>query len=113
MIVRRIDSLAKVAIVFAVLWWVISVGGVIFLPYLLEHVSCVDSYALLMRFVLGTAAFVSLRVAVTWWLFTTARRDKASPWVWSLLGLVFGLIAVVLFYCVKIYEAHDKQENPT
>ena len=39
------------------------------------------------------------------WLFVIARKEKNStPWLWGLFGLFFGLIAVILFYAIKIYE---------
>ena len=47
----------------------------------------------------------AVQIGVCVWLFKVAKQEgNATPWVWTLFGLCFGLIAVVLFYAVKIYE---------
>ena len=49
--------------------------------------------------------FIGLKnVASAGWLFWLASKDNQSKLVWSLVGLIFGLIAVVLYYLVRINE---------
>jgi len=38
------------------------------------------------------------------WLFILARQDNGTPWIWLLFGLTFGLMAVVLFFLIKVYK---------
>lgn len=38
------------------------------------------------------------------WLFIQARQSKGTPWIWLLFGMVYGLIAAVLFFLLKIHE---------
>ena len=42
-------------------------------------------------------------------LFIVARRGKETPWVWALLGLLYGLVAPLLFYVVRIYDRLESQ----
>ena len=47
-----------------------------------------------------------VEIGIGVWLFVVARKEKNTmPWLWGLFGFFFGLIAVVLFYAVKIYES--------
>ena len=46
-----------------------------------------------------------VRIGVAIWLFSLARKQQAQPWVWCLFGLCFGLIAAVLFYLIRLYDA--------
>ena len=52
-----------------------------------------------------------VRIGVAIWLFFLARRHQAQPWIWCLFGLVFGLIAAVLFYLIRIYEGSNPKLN--
>ena len=47
---------------------------------------------------------VIVQIAVGIWLFGTAKRDKFSPWVWSLFGFLFGITAIVLYYVMQLAE---------
>ena len=46
-----------------------------------------------------------VQIGVGIWLFVLARRKNATPWVWLLFGLCFGISAAVLFFIIKVYEA--------
>ena len=47
--------------------------------------------------------FVILKnVAAASWLFWLASKDNVSKLVWVLFGLFFGLIAVALYYLVRL-----------
>lgn len=38
------------------------------------------------------------------WLWALARKDELNKLVWAVFGLVFGLIAVGIFYLVRLNE---------
>ena len=52
----------------------------------------------------------SVQIGVGIWLFILARQEKATPWVWLLLSLCFGLLAPILFFIVRIYEKGKENE---
>ena len=56
---------------------------------------------------------VSLLVhfGVSVWLFIQARRDKASPWVWGLLGLTFSISAAILYFLLQLIEKMKTQKS--
>ncbi len=41
------------------------------------------------------------------WLLVEARAAALKSWVWSLLGLCFGLLGVALFYLVQLHGRRD------
>ena len=45
------------------------------------------------------------------WLYIEAKSIALKAWVWSLLGLFFGLIGLILFYAIQIFTG--KQTNET
>ncbi len=38
------------------------------------------------------------------WLFVESKALNLKTWVWSLLGLSFGILGVILFYLIQIYN---------
>ena len=65
------------------------------------------------RIVSGIIFFfgVLVHIGVAIWLVFLARRHQAQPWIWCLFGLVFGLIAAILFYLIRIYEGSNPKLN--
>ena len=54
---------------------------------------------------------LSLHIGIGIWLFFLAHRERhTTPWVWCLFGLFFGLVAVILYYLIKIYETVKPSE---
>jgi len=45
-----------------------------------------------------------LRIAIALWLYIRANRETKYPWMWCLLGLVFGLVAVGVYFLIDIYQ---------
>ena len=45
------------------------------------------------------------------WLYIESKAINLKAWVWSLLGFLFGLIGVILFYAIQIYSI--KRNNET
>ena len=48
---------------------------------------------------------IIVNLAVGIWLFIQARQSKSTPWIWLLFGMVYGLIAAVLFFLLRFYES--------
>jgi len=47
---------------------------------------------------------VLVQIAVATWLFIKSKRDNKNRWLWSLLGLCFGLLAVATYYVIEIHK---------
>ena len=62
-------------------------------------------------------AFIVLliRIAIGYWMYTRAEQESKYPWVWCLLGLTVGLIAVGVYFLIDIHEkvsrAQDEREQ--
>jgi hypothetical protein len=53
-----------------------------------------------------------LRIAIALWLYIRANKETKYPWMWCLLGLVFGLVAVGVYFLIDIYKKVSSiQEN--
>lgn len=48
-----------------------------------------------------------LQIGIAVWLWYRTRSYDKVRWLWGLLGLVFGLMAVATFYVVEIYRRTD------
>jgi hypothetical protein len=46
-----------------------------------------------------------INIVIAWWLYS---KSESTKWGWALLGLIFGILAVILFYLEKIYNARSK-----
>ena len=46
-------------------------------------------------------------LAAALWLRHIAAKSNVGGWVWGTFGLVSGLLAVALFYLVRINESHE------
>jgi len=52
--------------------------------------------------------FVGLQnIGAAFWLRYLAKKDNSGQVVWVAFGLLFGLIAVGLFYLLRIYERQE------
>lgn len=102
---KRIEQLAIVLLIL----WVVSL-----IPNPLTTIVAARMYghAEFMQFQFLQSALASAQVllagavhiGVGIWLFLEARRGQKTPWVWLLFGLVFGLVAVVLFLLLQLRE---------
>ena len=50
------------------------------------------------------AIMLILRIAIALWLYMRADRETECPWIWCLLGLTFGLVAVGVYFLIDIYK---------
>ena len=51
---------------------------------------------------------LALGIGIGVWLIREARQDSRSPWIWFLFGLVFNLLAVIVYLLLPIYEERKK-----
>ena len=54
-----------------------------------------------------------LRIAIALWLYIRANRETKYPWVWCLLGLTFGLVAVGVYFLIDIYKKVSSIQEKT
>ena len=47
---------------------------------------------------------VSVQIGIAIWLFFEASKGNESRWVWLLFGLIYGILAAILFYIIRAYE---------
>lgn len=50
------------------------------------------------------AVGVILRIGCAWWLYQKTKSKQQYPWLWCLLGLVFGLVSIAVYYLIEIYK---------
>jgi hypothetical protein len=43
--------------------------------------------------------------------YLTAKRGDETPWVWALLGIVYGSFAAILFFTLRIYTEVKNKTN--
>jgi hypothetical protein len=55
------------------------------------------------------SALVYLGSAV--WVFVEARAAGLRALIWSLLGLTLGLLGILLFYAIQIYQGSSQQKH--
>jgi len=53
----------------------------------------------------------TVRIVIGIWLFMLARKEQEQKWLWLIFGVSFGLIAVILFYLIKINTRIDRLEK--
>jgi hypothetical protein len=58
-----------------------------------------------------TTAGLLTRLAVGLWLYYTAQRDGHSPMVWAAFGVVFSLLAAILYFLLRVL-ASDPRSAP-
>jgi len=103
---KNIEKLALVVILLRILSMVQSPLTTILMNRLYAPTEQVQ-YSLLTSTMASMTMLCSclVSIGVGIWLFILARREKSTPWIWLLFGLTFGLIAAILFFLIKTYEA--------
>ncbi len=48
--------------------------------------------------------YILVQFGVAIWLFIQAKRDRARSWLWGLFGLIFGIVAVVLYFLMQLIK---------
>ena len=92
----------KIALLLVVLALISLAGNVAVQVYGAEAASSADKVWLVqLATLLGSLVHVGAAV----WLGVEASAAGMRSWVWALFGLVFGLMAVALFYLIQLYTA--------
>lgn len=52
-----------------------------------------------------------INLAAAIWVFVEARSAQLRGLIWSLLGLSFGVLGVLLFYAIQIYRSSIAQKH--
>ena len=110
---KKIDKLAMTLIVL----WIISIpasqylAGFIIPTYVdnqeLRHFHVLTRCLAYAQFLIDK--LVDIAIAI--WLYTTAKKNFETPWLWALLGLVGGVFAALLYYVKQIYDRPESKEN--
>lgn len=103
---KKIEKLALIVLVLMILSMVASPLTLILMNRLYGPTVQVQ-YSVLTRTMASMTILCRylVNIGVGIWLFVLARLEKATPLLWLLFGLTFGLIAAVLFFLIKTYEA--------
>lgn len=72
----------------------------LFFPESLGIMGLYDGWAMVLTGLLR--AIVAVAIAV--WLYRTARRDGASPWLWAVMGLFFSVVGALLYFVLRLYH---------
>ena len=99
--IKQIEKLAVLAIVLYFASAVFQIIGKDFFAELVNVQKWSPSSVFLLTIPI-TAVTFAVQLCIAIWLYILAVREKESPWIWALLGLVFGLLAPILFYVIKV-----------
>ncbi len=97
----------KLAIVLIILYAVSTIGGlfsdVLFANFFHDGALGMFTSARVAQIIkFFFSSLMSIGISIV--LFITAKKDKTQPWLWALLGLCFGIFALVLYYTICIFE---------
>ena len=62
-------------------------------------------------YLVGPFVYLSIHIAIAVWLFVEARRRTWYCWFWTLMGLVFGPLALAVFYLININRRLARLES--
>jgi uncharacterized BrkB/YihY/UPF0761 family membrane protein len=107
---RNMKNIEKLALLIIVLWVIsLPLSSYVGLYLIPEHVSQAELPHLKhLTYIFSWVSIVigkMVDIGIAIWLFSTARKDNASAWLWALLGLTSGVLAAVLYYLVRILRA--------
>jgi hypothetical protein len=104
--VKRIETLAAVFIVLALLTRISSLGMETWTSSVLGASRQMDALRAQGRAMLTLWNFVRVMVniGIGTWLFISAGKDGRARWVWGLFGLTGGLTAAVLYVLVDLAD---------
>jgi len=101
---KKIDKLALTAIVLIIISRIAAIFSKAILTLLYGETG-MNITLLQSASAAVTIPFILLiNIGLGIWLYIEAKKDKSTPWVWCLFGLLFGLTGVAVFYLVRIYN---------
>jgi len=69
----------------------------------LRFSASIGSISTISYWVIAMVAVV-VRIGCGRWLYKTTKPKRQHPWLWCLLGAVFGLMAVATYFVIEIYK---------
>lgn len=106
---KKYEKLAIVALVI----YLISILIRELAPPLIGYFSSNEEFSyeliLTLRIIVSVISF-SINIVVAIWLYRVAKKERSIPWVWAMVGFIFGIMGGILYYVVRIYE---KMKQPT
>lgn len=102
---QKLNTLAVLLVILTLGSWFVQITSNLVLALAPEELS-VDKLVFYrsLDIVAKAAIPLTLNLLIGVWLFLSARKTAMMPWVWLLLGMRFGLVAAILFYCVDIQK---------
>ena len=100
---KRVEKLIIVVIAFLILS---RAGGLIkdiFYAYSVGVSEPTMNQTLLFKNISFFLFFI-VNIGSTIWLYVESKNADLKAWIWSLFGLFFGLMAVLIFYLSAIYD---------
>ncbi len=94
---KIVDTLA---ILISIIWMLTIISG----PFL----GIGDLYRDITPFpyFIGTLLYSAANLLIGAWLFYLAQKEKRAKWNWLLLGLVYGVLALALYFLMQIGKQH-------
>ena len=108
---KRIETLVAILVVGAGLYGLASIGLLKYMEALMQadgtNPTCLqDTLGVISASVQGITA-----VTCAIWLYLESQRQQCNRWIWGLLGLLFHLPGVAVFYGVNILETLKTNRN--
>ncbi len=73
------------------------------------HLEYSEKYIKMMKFITHFYIFKYIKMIVIGiWLFYEAKRHKQSKTIWTVIGIIFGILGVILFYVYNIFYKNIK-----
>lgn len=108
--IRKIEKLAVLAIVLYIISAIFNIMRYNFIHELVKHLKWTPTNVFLLAIPIAAITF-AVHIGIAIWLYIIAKKEKASPWIWALLGIVSGILAPILFYVIKVYEKLNQEEK--
>lgn len=52
-----------------------------------------------------------INMAIGVWVYREAAKDGRTPWVWALLALLYGMVALIAFMVLPLYDQRRVQSE--
>ena len=108
--IKKIEKLAILAIVLYIISGVFKTMRYDFFHELVNYLKWSPTNVILLTIPIAVITYL-VHIGIAIWLYIIAKKEKASPWIWALLGLVSGILAPILFYVIKVYEKLNQGEK--
>ena len=113
---RKIEKLSIFLIIVVFISWLFRGGIDVYIQKLLSYDNHNVSDVLItmnwvMKIMFTGIIPVIIRIMIGLWLFVVVKKEKGYVWLWALLGITFGFLSLILYYCIKIYEFLQRESS--